>query len=133
MICIQTGLNQLSKVIIAPKDLSPWLKEIDMSNLIRRKNLNQCILEIYIWLIQKIIFNTRSQIRKNKGKLFSKKILIKMLKFKGLSAQEDLKQITLIYNQFKIKLTSLIIHKSKKLNIVLIIHFLNKMERSIHQ
>ena len=102
----------------ASKDSSSWLKKMDISSLKMTNNLNQLKLIKDIWLIQKNNFNSRSQIRKDKGKLFSNMIMIKMLNFKGVKTQEDLKQITFIYKQIKIKLNSLIRVKSNKLIII---------------
>ena len=135
MIRFQIGSKTISKVMDASKDSSFWLKETNLLSLTKTKNINQFTLEKDIWLTWKIIFNSESKIHKNKDKLFSKKILTKMLKFKDLSVLEDIMLIIFNHNQIKIKikLTNLIRFKRKYLDIIQVRHFMNKMERSILQ
>ena len=77
---------------------------------------------LYYWLIE-LNFNISFKIHRNKDKLFSKNISIKMTKFKDQLAQIGSIQKFFIYRKTKINQTSLIRFKKKKLKTIYVAHF----------
>ena len=129
----QNGFTNVAMATIASTDSSSWSKEINIWNLKEMININWFISAVVIWSIWNKIFNSKLTILQDKDKLFLQKIFNKMSKFKDQLAQVDSMQITFNSKQIKIKLTSQIRFMSKKLKLIYVKHFINKMEISVHQ
>ena len=112
------GFINILKPTKTSTDSSSWSQELITWDLKETKKMNRQTSAELTPSISNIIANTRQTIHPDKDKLFFQEINSKMPKFKDQLAQADLVLIILFYNQIKIKLTSLIRFRIKKLNII---------------